>query len=449
MRATRSVGLGVAAFVLTLGGCGGCKKGGPSPETSPESPEPTAAPVTVAVKESLPRCRADGARVAIPGEDIVTGDAAVTRDAVLVGVVRRDGTRRIASVVRASLDLGAVTTLDVGLALGDDPPPSPRLHGATVFVASFARPRTDGGAVAGGKTRVLAISRVEGATLVSAGAIVQQADDSLAFDLAWPAGDAGAPLVAWDEDAPPRAGALLSDRGVVKVQALGAEAKARVVSPDTTDAEAPRLLARPGGFWLAWLARRAEPAEDAGEAGVSEGPGERRANSWIELVTLDAKGEPTSPVRRVSPEKGHVASFDLAAAASDAQIVVVVQDEAAQVEGAGGRIVRYVIDGQKGDKAEGDDLLDGGVGHALADLLTQGGDASRPRWLAFTDTEDHAHLVPLGQGLTLAGTATSEPSLEGARIVAFASPDWLYAVAASGAADASSGRGELRRLVCR
>ena len=30
-----------------------------------------------------------------------------------------------------------------------------------------------------------------------------------------------------------------------------------------------------------------------------------------ELVALDAKGEATSPVRRISPEKGRVASFDL------------------------------------------------------------------------------------------------------------------------------------------
>ena len=89
--------------------------------------------------------------------------------------------------------------------------------------------------------------------------IVQQADESLAYDIAWPESHQGPAIVAWDEDAPPRPGGLLSDRGVVKVQLLGVGAKSRVASPESSDAEAPRLIARRNGYWLAWLARRAEP----------------------------------------------------------------------------------------------------------------------------------------------------------------------------------------------
>ena len=457
-----------AAIGSTLGACDGCRKGdSSSPGVAASSSAPSAsasgalAPQAAVVKESLPRCRADGARLALPGDDLVTGDAVVAADALLVGVVRREGNKRIASVVRASLDLASVKLLDLGAALGDDPPPSPKLRGATAFVASFARPRsagTDAGAAAGAgaaavtMTRVLEIARVDGATLVNEGSIVQQADESLAYDVAWPDGEKGTPLVAWDEDAPPRAGALLADRGVVKVQLLGAANRARVASPDGTDAEAPRLLARRGGYWLAWLARRPEVAEDAGAA--AEGPGERRAYRWVEIVALDAKGEPTSPVRRVSPEKGHAASFDIASPGTDSQLVVVVQDETAQVEGAGERVVRYAIDG---DRTESGDLLDGGVGHALAEVLAQGSDAAAPRWLVFTDTQEHAHLVPLGPALRLAGAATTEPSLDGARIVASAPPDLVYAIGSAASqggqpgwpSDAGGGRVELRRLVCR
>lgn len=403
------------------------------------------------VKEALPRCRADGRRVPIPGDDLVAGDAAVTSEALLVGVTRRDGAKRVAGVVRASLDLATISVLDLGIVLADDPPPSPRVGGGRVFVASYARAAAkataDGGAGRpSAASRVLEIARVDGASIVSEGTVVQQADESLAYDVAWPDGQPAAPLVAWDEDAPLRAGALLSERGVVKVQVLGAGAKARVVSPETTDAEAPRLFARRGGYWLAWLARRAEPGEDAGASGAVEAPAERRAYRWVEVVALDAKGELSSNVRRVSPVKGRAASFELGAAGADGQIVILVRDEAEHAEGAGEHIVVYAVDAEK---IAGADLLDGGVGHALAEVLVHGGDASQPRWLAFADTQEHAHLAPLGPVLRLAGPATAEPSLDGARAVASASPDLVYAIGSAGWQDAAGAGATLSRFVCR
>ena len=442
----------VAAFVLaggvTLSGCSGCSKaeGGPSTGAASASASTTAplASATV-VAETLPRCRA-GARVAVPGDDVVVGEAVISPDALIVGVVRREGSRRLASVVRASLDLTSVKVIDVGPALGDDPPPTPRLRGSTPFVTSFARRAgADAGADAGapGGTRLLAVARLAESGLVAEGTIAQQADESLAYDVAWPEGS-GAGIVAWDEDAPPAPTQLLADRGIVKVQLLGGETRARVASPERSDAEAPRLLARPGGgYWLAWLARRAEATEDAGPNGNPEGPGERRAYRWVELVALDGSGEPTSPVRRISPEKGRAASFDLvrSGAPGDGQLVVLVQDEAAHAEGAGERLVRYVVDG---DKLEGADLLDGGVGHALADLLPRAGAS---RWLSFMDTQDHAHLVPLGAALRATGPNTREPALDGARVLGASPPDSLFAVGPAFAPD-SMNRLELRQLVC-
>jgi hypothetical protein len=471
-RATALAGL--AVLVPAISGAAACKKSEPPPPAS-SSDMTTAAPPSAGasgaagsssavgaqgrasvVAESLPRCRVDGARVAVPGDDVVAGDAVTTADALLVGVVRREGARRLASLVRASLDLASLKMIDVGTTLGDDPPPSPRLRGTTVFVASYARTAGDAGVAAaaangaaGTMSRRLEITRLEGTALVPVGAVVQQADESLAYDVEWPKDGNAAPLVAWDEDAPLLGGQLLADRGVVKVQILGA-GKPRVASPDTSDAEAPRLLARRGGYWLAWLARRVEVGEDAGAA--AEGPGERRAYRWVELVALDAKGEATGQVRRITPEKGRVASFDLAAGAAeaggDARLVIVVQDEAAITEGAGERIVRYTLDAQK-DRVESGDLLDGGVGHALADLLPLPSlaavDAGAPRWLSFTDPAEHAHLLPLGAALGLAGAPTLEPSLDGARIVASGPPgDVVYAVGPGAAAGV-----ELRRLVCR
>lgn len=440
----------VALVVLVaLAISAGCKRSDPRPEGDAyAAAAPLVTPTSraaVVVKEALPRCRAEGARVAIPGEDVVSGDAVVTGDALLIGAIRREGPRRIASVVRASLDLTKVTVLDVGSAPGDDPPPSPRLRGRTAFVASFARGKGVASAQgdsgpdpsASSTSRILQIARVDGGAIVVEGTVAQQADESLAFDLAWPEEAKGPPLVAWDEDAPRRAGAVLADHGVVKVQRLGSGEKPRVVSSANTDAEAPRLLMRRGGYWLAWLARRPEAGEDAGV----EGPGETRANRWVEVVSLDANGEATAAVRRVSPEKGHVASFELASAGPDAKLVILVQDETALAEGAGERVVRYAL---ASDRTESADLLDGGVGHSLVELLApHGNDAGSPRWLAFTDLHEHAHLVPLGSALELAGAEAAEPSLDGARIVATLAPDLFYAVG-----DAR-GRAELRLLVCR
>jgi hypothetical protein len=455
MVASRPIAV-VALAASALGGgtlgCDGCKKGESSLDTAAAPASGAPSSPGVVVKESLPRCRVEGARLAIAGDDLVTGDAAMTSDALLVGVVRREGRKRIASVVRAALDLRSSSVVDVGLSLGDDPPPSPRIRGGTAFVASYARARptareTDAGGAAGAlaSDRILDIARLDGATLVSEGSVVQQADESLAYDVAWPAAGKGSPIVAWDEDAPLRIGARLSERGVVKVQLLGAGTKARAVSPEASDAEAPRLIARGDGYWLAWLARKSENADDAGSA--IEGAGERRAYRWVELVALDANGEATSPVRKISPEKGHVASFELAAVpgAEGARLVVVVQDEAAQSEGAGERLVRYAIDGESIESAE---LLDGGIGHALADLLEPSGDAAS-RWLAFSDAQEHAHVVMLGRELRLAGPPSTEPALDGARIVASAPPDVVYAVGAAGAVDVPGGRIELRRLICR
>jgi hypothetical protein len=235
-------------------------------------------------------------------------------------------------------------------------------------------------------------------------------------------------------------------RGFVKVQAIGSSTR-RVASPETSDAESPRLLARPsGGFWLAWLARRAEE-----EAYAVEGPGEKRAFRWVEVVSLTNTGDATGPVRRVTPEKGRAASFELGRSGND--LVVMVQDEAAPSEGAGGRIVRYLV----GEKIDAADIVDGGVGSTLAELVPQSTagaqDGGGARWLAWTDLGERSHMTPLGAGLVAAGRSTSEPALDGARVLAAALPDSIYALVFASPTDPSAERAkehrpELRRFVC-
>lgn len=441
----------VLVLVLVLEGCKKDPPGDASTTTSSSAPvaasSSSAAPHVVA--ESLPRCRAEGARLAIPGDDVVVGDAIVTPDALYVGVVRREGTKRLASVVKAALDLSSSKTIEVAPSVGDDPPPTPRLAKGAPVVTFLSRKTGDAGP---DSSRILQFARIEGDAVGKVQAsIAQQADESLAYDVAWPAEGEAPPLATWDEDAPPSTDTTkvpvvgLPDRGVVKVRVAVDGTKSRVASPETSDAESPRLLARKGGFWLAWLARKPEPREDGGIR--AEAPGEHRVFRWVEIVALDAKGEAVSPVRRVSPERGRVVAFELARNTGE-EIVVLVQDEAARAEGGGERLVRYAVEGEKADKIEGSDLVDAGVGQALAELVHAPLASTPPyRWLAFADVHERMHLVPLAASVRSAGTATAEPALDGARVLASGSGDVVFA--AGGAASEAGGRIELRRLVCR
>jgi hypothetical protein len=454
----RRAALGILAAGAALAGCRSCARDEDGKASTTEPSPPDAAVVAEELTDShevvprdtssrgLPRCRGEAERIALPGEDVVVGDVAIGGGAIYAGLVRRVGAERVASVLRTPLDLSTSRVIDLGAPFGDDPPPSPRLSGTTAHVAFYGRRSSDAGA----RVRELTIARLEDDALGKVEAtIVQQADESTAFDVAW--NDAGAGLVAWDEDAPPNADAGSSDpeitggRGFVKVQAIGSPSR-RVASPETSDAESPRLLARPdGGFWLAWLARRVEE-----ERWAVEGPGERRAYRWVEAVALTATGELAGPVRRASSEKGRAAGFELGSRGDD--LVVLVQDENAPSEGGGARIVRHVL----GAKVDSSDVVDAGVGSAVAELVAAPGAEvadGGARWLAFTDPAERARLAPFGRGLLPLGPATGEPALDGARVVAAAPADRLYALVL-GASDPSApsakegARPELRRFTC-
>lgn len=408
----RAVGL-----LVFLNACGSCAKDDPV-KTMP-APDAAAA----AMAEVLPRCRGEANRLPI-GEGSVLGDVAVSEVGLAIGTVRSEGGRRTAALLRSGLDLADPRTIDVGPSLGDDPPPVPRFHGGAAYALWLERQLVD----AGPRIRTLKVSRIgEDGKPVIVAAVEQQADESMAFDVAW-SDEAG--LAVWDEDAPNKPDAAypsLSERGFVKVQQLTANAHPRVASPESSDADSPQLVPRPGGFWLAWLARRIEEAP----AGV-EGPGEDKSFRWVEAVMLDAKGEAAGPVRRVSSDKGRAVSFDLARSGAD--LVVVVQDEAAVSEGGGARLLRYLVGG---NVSPGTDLVDGGVGHALADVVAAA-DGTR-RWLAWSDVAEHAHLTALGAGL-LGGATTLEPAFDGARVLA-EGKDGLYVLAGD--------KPEIRRFTCR
>lgn len=459
----------ILACGVAAGGCGGCSKTDSTPNGAPSASAST--PSVVA--EVLPRCRTVGQPLVIPGEEVVVGDVAVGPSGLLVGVIRTVEGRRLGAVLKAQLDLTAEQVFDVGPAFGDDPPPSPRFSGAVGWVAFLGRDSTDAGAPGGReerdartrgttRTRTLRLSKIEASGLGRIEATIpQQADESTAFDVAFSDGTSPVGIVAWDEDAPLTSAATRTEagapdttqRGFVKIQGLDGNIPRRVASPETSDAEAPRLLARPGGgFWLAWLARRVEE-----EAYAVEGPGERRAFRWVEVMALNDKGESVGPARRVTSEKGRVMSFELARTGDppSGELTVMVQDEITPNEGGGGRIVRHRVRTKSdGVTLESADLIDSGVGSALAELVpfapTTPDASSVTRWLAWTDTSERAHMTPLGVGLVALGSSSAEPALDGVRVLAAAPPNDVFVLAGTG--EDKSGarpRPELRRFTCK
>jgi hypothetical protein len=263
-------------------------------------------------------------------------------------------------------------------ALADAPPPAVTWDGADLVVAAYTKRRD---------ARVLEVVRIAGEKESARYAYAQSKDESFDFDLA-------PGLVVWDEDAPTGDGRL---RAVLKVDAIPPSGKAQIVTPETSDVDEPRLAARPGGFWLAWIARKPEPLRDA--APELEGPGERRTHAWLEIVPLDAAGKPSGPVMRVAEAGSRVEAFDLATRGDT--LTVLVKDDEALADNAGSRLVVY--DGEKTRV-----LVADGAGRGIPDLLG--------RVAAFRDEQDHARLVPL------AGTddprPSLEPALDGARTLA-------------------------------
>lgn len=371
----------------------------PVPDGSPEGGATTVAPS--ARVPLAPRCKVatTGPLLSQGGGEIEVGDAFPFGDRVAVGFVRRAARDATAGVALVGTDLSA-NEADVGLVRGDDPAPKPFALGPRLFAAGITRSRGDAGPAAGG----LSWFRIDGARVSTAAVTALPHDDSPAFDVA--AGESGA-LAAWEEVA------TGTTRGLVKVAAFDGDHAELVVpvSPDATDADAPQVAVRTGGYWVSWMAHRPEAAPEGVEAGPQiEAPGEGREYRWVEILAVDASGKPAGAPRRVTLATSHVSAYALVAR-SDGDLDVIVADPEETREGAGGRIVRVVV---QADAIEAPVvLLPEGVGRgAPAAIAASSGSAP---WLTFSDLTDHVGLLPLG---AFTPDPSVEPSLEDARPLA-------------------------------
>jgi hypothetical protein len=219
---------------------------------------------------SPPRCVVSPGGLSMASADerrfLSVGDAVAVPGGFAVGLVRSFTGNIHASIARVRGDLASMTVIDLGPIAADAPPPRPILHDGVLYALAALMPAPRGEAKALSVTRAgsdggvprrvtpLVLSRVGDAGAEALGAVQETADESLGADALI---GAGAALIVWDEDAPAR------DRGIIKVAQVTfgapAEKKAQtgtIVSPEGSDAEAPRLAPRPGGAWLVWTAHR-------------------------------------------------------------------------------------------------------------------------------------------------------------------------------------------------
>jgi hypothetical protein len=422
------------ALAVGVGGChrapaDGAVVAGDAATGSPPDAEATLLPA---------RCRRTDVAFALDeGQGISgleVGDGVPYPGGYAVGFVHRAGSERVAAIALVRGDpIGLTRVVDLGPTMGDAPPPRIGWRAGELVAAAFVRPPETKPAApspaaqsgAGEATRDVALYAVAlDATVAAPLTVPQRRDDSMALDVAF-AGPAG--LLVWDE-------ATSAPRGVVKGAAFWKDhvAPARDPSPPESDAELPRVVPDGNGFAVIWIARRPEPALGF-DGSASEATGEARAFGWLEMVAVDARGEPVGPVRHLTAAGGHVSAYDVESRGmlgGATPILLAVRDDGEAVDGSGGALLRVRVTGDTVEPPVAiatDGLGRGAPGFVLgADVRTPSaagaaGAAALPALaLAWTAKDEQARLLPLDSSGAPAAAPSAEDALSDARALLFA-----------------------------
>ncbi len=459
---TRFGGLFGLAVSVSVSGLG-CKR--EIPEVGVTLPLPPEAPPSIAVSApegdagppvGPPRCGALAPPIAITAAP--SGASATARKLSAVGGVAWRATDIFVGALLEGVGPGApssatsaglvrvsgtdakrtATYVPLGQADPDAPAPLPVVRGTDLFAFFYGSVAASGapsnGSAPGASapapkgTRPLRIVRVEGDTPIEVGTVKTSRDASFGFDGTM---GPGGGFVVWDEDVPKAA------RGEVRSVALGPTGAIAsvpiVLTPESSDADTPKVIARQGGAWVAWIARRVEGPLDAGKSPVRdpkhlEGPGELPAFTWVEVAAIDTAGAVVAPARAVTKLRGRVGDFSLGVAGDT--LYVYVRDDEARKDDVGGQIVRVSVPlagpapgAPKNSFASASTVLvSDGVGVGDVDVFDVRGGAftAAPgggRWLLFSDPSDALRMVRPNVPEP-SRTLSREPGLTGARPLA-------------------------------
>ncbi|MEO7330986.1 MAG: hypothetical protein ABI193_20595 [Minicystis sp.] len=331
------------------------------------------------------------------------GRGAIFDGGFAVGVRRDAEGGALSMLATIGLEGKGGTLIKLSRSRGDLDPPVVAGAGASVL-AALLEPNAGG--------RAIKIAKVTGAEVTWGVELSEGRDESLALDLA--ASGARATVV-WDDIGPDdkRSRIMLASFDVATMRSV---TSARPVSSPKLDADTPRLVTRPGGYWLGYIARNEEkkkpapaathgkdkPRKDAPrelDQGREEDDetGEIVTTSWVELMPLDENAAPTAMARAITPKSGNALSFDLELG-DDGAALVAWRDDDTPMGSSGGRISSAWV--QLGGAIEAHLLVEESLGAGVPDLL--------PGWLSVSGVSGATRLASIDGKAALIGPFAPE-----------------------------------------
>jgi hypothetical protein len=188
----------------------------------------------------------------------------------------------------------------------------------------------------------------------------------------------------------------------------------RQLSAEGRDAEAPRIVKRPGGFWVAWVEHAIDPrapkpkplvAPPASASASARAPDEPvmvgLGQRTLTAQPLDENAVPSGPVVDVSGAASHVVVFDIAAAPDGGLIAAWRDDDpAAGAEENRVKLVRVRPDKSTQQHQLEDENL--GVGAPLLLMDDKPADPDDRTWISLESINDSSRIASLTEQAELA-----------------------------------------------
>jgi hypothetical protein len=227
-------------------------------------------------------------------------------------------------------------------------------------------------------------------------------------------------LLVWEDVAPGSACGTIS---TVRFDAdTLVSSKADAVSTHAASAEAPRVVSRPGGFWLGWISR-----PGCGEGPMTRSAGGRSSDDEhgpaldlgagsLEVLRLDSRGDRSGEPVRVTGPLAHVIAYDIVALPDGGALLVFRDDTASP--GAERTVVRLALVGVDGT-VERSEIVDEAIGAGVPSLLVDTQSVGGPSaWLALEGASESTRLARLSASGRLLGGLDTEPAVGAGDVLA-------------------------------
>jgi len=308
------------------------------------------------------------------------GQGATWDGGFAIGALAKEGTGTASVVALIAPDGSSSRVVRLGESHGDAEPPKVFGLGKTVGAGTLEP---------SGSKRALRLARVDGESVAWGAEFVQGNDESMAFDVAL-ADKRG--VVVWDD--------LPKDREVSGIflatfdpSTFAGPSAPRVMTLPGTDGDNPRLVVRPGGFWLFWVARRPEESDFDARYRAED-----LSFKWLEVVPLDERGVQSGNPRRIGSDRGHVLVYDVTEG-RDGSALVMWRDDDTPSGSAGGRLMRALV---RLGGVDGPDVIDDpNLGPGAPNVM--------PGWLAIADAASPTRIAPIAPDGAFIDRLASEP----------------------------------------